>query len=80
VHEVGVAEQLIARALEAAGAHRFGRVAAVGVSVGDQSGIVPHALAFAFSVLRDGTALADARLDVLAAEGDGLRLEWIEGE
>jgi hydrogenase nickel incorporation protein HypA/HybF len=80
MHEVGIAECLIARAVAAADAHGLRRVASVGVSVGAHCGVVPHALAFAFSVLRDGTRLEGARLDVRSVPGDALRLEWIEGE
>ncbi|MDQ7858365.1 MAG: hydrogenase maturation nickel metallochaperone HypA [Armatimonadota bacterium] len=80
MHEVGVAECLIGQAVAAAGAHGLRRVACIGVSVGTHCGVVPHALGFAFSVLRGGTVLADARLEIMAAAGDALRLEWIEGE
>ncbi|WP_432138012.1 MULTISPECIES: hydrogenase maturation nickel metallochaperone HypA [unclassified Streptomyces] len=65
MHELSIATAIVEQADEAARAHGAGRpVSAVNVRVGELSGVVPDALAFAFDVARDGTTLAAADLVV----------------
>ncbi|MFR9796523.1 hydrogenase maturation nickel metallochaperone HypA [Streptomyces sp. MS06] len=64
MHELSIATAIVEQADETARTHGTRPVAAVTVRVGELSGVVPAALAFAFDVARDGTALASAALVV----------------
>ncbi|MBN0042824.1 hydrogenase maturation nickel metallochaperone HypA [Streptomyces actuosus] len=64
MHELSIATAIVDQADEVARAHGPGPVSAVHVRIGELSGVVPDALAFAFEVARDGTALAAAELVV----------------
>ena len=64
MHEFGIAESILAAALDAAHANRAQRVVAVRVRIGGLSGVVEEALAFAFDALKENTPAQGARLDV----------------
>ncbi|WP_225834456.1 hydrogenase maturation nickel metallochaperone HypA [Streptomyces sp. NK08204] len=64
MHELSIATAIVEQADEVARAHGSGAVSVVNVRVGELSGVVPAALAFAFEVARNGTALAAAELVV----------------
>ncbi|MFF8942071.1 hydrogenase maturation nickel metallochaperone HypA [Streptomyces sp. NPDC014864] len=64
MHELSIATAIVEQAGDLARADGTDAVAAVTVRVGELTGVVPDALAFAFEVARDGTALAAARLVV----------------
>jgi hydrogenase nickel incorporation protein HypA/HybF len=63
MHELSIVMNVIDLATEEAQRHRS-RVLAVHLRVGPLSGVVPEALASAFELAREGTALADCRLVV----------------
>jgi Zn finger protein HypA/HybF involved in hydrogenase expression len=79
VHEVSIADALLHQATTAARQHGLASVDAVGVRVGRHSGVVGDALAQAFEILREGTALAQTRLTIIEVDGTNLQLDWIEG-
>lgn len=80
MHEVSIAESLISEVAAAARRHGLSAVRGVGVCVGERSGVAPHALTFAFELMREGPILGSAVLDVRSVDGPDLCLEWIEGE
>lgn len=61
MHELSIALSILDVA-EEEGRNRGGRVAAVHVKLGRLSGVVKEALASAFELAREGTALAQAEL------------------
>jgi len=61
MHELSIAMSVLDMAAEEA-QRRQARVLAVHVRLGPLSGVVPHALASAFELAREGTELADCRL------------------
>jgi hydrogenase nickel incorporation protein HypA/HybF len=66
MHELAIAESLVAAVLEHTGDRP---VTSVRIRVGRLSGVVPDALAFAFEVAVVGTALAGARLEIERPHG-----------
>lgn len=80
MHEVSIAQALVAQVQDTAAREGLASVRRVGVCVGPHSGVCPEALTFAFEILREGTLLGGACLDVRAGEEFELTLEWIEGE
>ena len=61
MHELGITQEIVAIAAEAAQGRRVKRVT---VEVGQFSGVVPAALAFCFDVVAKGTILGEAVLDI----------------
>lgn len=55
MHEVGIAENLLEMALQAAKAQNASKIHAMRVLVGDMSGIVAESLEFAFSCVSEAT-------------------------
>jgi hydrogenase nickel incorporation protein HypA/HybF len=53
-------------------------IRSVRIRVGPLSGIVPHALAFAFEVAVDDSPIAGARLEIEETTGDELELTALE--
>ncbi|MEA5449129.1 hydrogenase maturation nickel metallochaperone HypA [Leptolyngbya sp. CCNP1308] len=62
MHEVGLMQAALAIALDQAAAQGASKIHALEMHVGQQSGVVPAALAFAFEVVSAGTAAAGAEL------------------
>ena len=75
MHELTIAHAIINIASKAAPAGHSGNITAVGVQVGELSGIETDALDFAFSVCKDGTALQHAVLQIFITDGKGQCLE-----
>ena len=75
MHEVTIAHAIINIASKAASAGHSGNITAVGVQIGELSGIETDALDFAFSVCKDGTPLQHAELQIMMTEGRGQCLE-----
>lgn len=63
MHELSITESVVRTVAEAAGGRR---VRVVRMRVGALSGVVPHALEFAWDVATTGTALAGAALEITA--------------
>jgi hydrogenase nickel incorporation protein HypA/HybF len=63
MHELSIAMSLIDLAAEEA-LRRESRVLALHLRLGPLAGVVPEALASAFELAREGTALADCRLEI----------------
>lgn len=61
MHELSIALSILDVAVEA-GRNRGGRVSAIHVKLGRLSGVVREALASAYELAREGTALAQAEL------------------
>jgi hydrogenase nickel incorporation protein HypA/HybF len=69
MHELSVAREIV-RIVEAERRkHGFDVVRAISVRAGVLGGIDRAALEFAFEIVREGTCVAEARLDVEIAEG-----------
>jgi hydrogenase nickel incorporation protein HypA/HybF len=64
MHELGLMENALAAALDHARRHGAERIVALRFRVGQMSGVVPDALAFAFKALAAGTVAEGARLDL----------------
>ena len=64
MHEVGLAREMVAIALDRAAADGASRVHAIGLRIGPLAGVEAEALTLAFEVVTAGTAAAGARLAV----------------
>jgi hydrogenase nickel incorporation protein HypA/HybF len=64
MHEVGLMQQTLELALEAAKLQRASRVHRLTMRIGPLAGVVPDALRFAFEVVTHGTQAEGAALDV----------------
>lgn len=64
MHELSIANAIVAEVSEAAERHDVARVASVTVKVGRLSGVVAGALEFGWTVVRQGTPMADTELIV----------------
>jgi hydrogenase nickel incorporation protein HypA/HybF len=62
MHEVGVAQEILAIAFKNAGAKKITRL---GISVGSRSGVDRSSLEFAINALREGTAASDCVIDIV---------------
>ncbi|MEY2984170.1 MAG: hydrogenase expression/formation protein HypA [Cyanobacteriota bacterium] len=65
MHEVSLMEQTLAIAVEQARQHRASCIHRLTLNVGQQSGVVPEALAFAFDVVSQGTIAEGAVLTLI---------------
>jgi hypothetical protein len=75
MHELGVAEGILAVVAEIAAGRPVSRVV---VRVGDGQCIAPDSLAFSFALLADGTICAGATLECVAVAGDVLLVDAVE--
>lgn len=75
MHEITLAHEIIQIATKALPEGSQGNITAVGVQIGELSGIDRDTLSFAFSVSRDGTALQHAELQISLVGGKGQCLE-----
>lgn len=64
MHEVGIMEQLLTIATEHAQREGASRIHLIKATVGDLSGVVPEALAFAFDVTAKGTIAESAKFEI----------------
>jgi hydrogenase nickel incorporation protein HypA/HybF len=62
MHELSIAMSIVEGASEEADRHRATRVTAIHLKIGPLSGVVPDALASAFSLAREGSAVESAGL------------------
>jgi hydrogenase nickel incorporation protein HypA/HybF len=66
MHELGIAQEIIAAVGEASGGARVARVV---VEVGRLQAVVPDALRFCFDLACEGTVLEGAALDIVEVPG-----------
>ncbi|MFM7360405.1 MAG: hydrogenase maturation nickel metallochaperone HypA [Vulcanococcus sp.] len=66
MHELSLMEEVRRLALAAAAAEGATRIQAIELRVGEQAGVEPEALRFAFPVVMDGTIAANAELRITA--------------
>ena len=64
MHELSIARNLLDTVLDNLRKHQATSVVSVKVDVGHLSGVVPSALEFAFSCLKEETPARDARLEI----------------
>ena len=64
VHELGIAQSIVESVREEAAAHGGGRVARIGLRIGEMSGANAEALRFCLQVTVHDTDLAHAELDI----------------
>lgn len=67
MHEVAIMTEAVRLAVESAQAAKAKRVLTLKLRIGVLSGVVPEAMQFAWDVVRQGTILADARLEIESA-------------
>ena len=75
MHEMGLAEGILAVCLPIAGDRPVVRVA---VSVGEQQAVSADSLEFSFGLISDGTPAAGAVLDVRTVPGDRVLVDEVE--
>ena len=78
MHELSIAMSLIDAAEEEAARYRDETLAAVHVTIGADSGIVPDALSAAYALARENTALAACELLVEIIPGRELLVSALE--
>jgi hydrogenase nickel incorporation protein HypA/HybF len=66
VHELGIAQNIVAIVSERAGKHKVCRVK---LEIGQLSAIMPDAIKFCFDVCADGTCLEGAKLEIQEIPG-----------
>jgi len=64
MHELSIAQGLMADVLAEMKTHRIDAICKIGLSVGRLSGVVPDALRFCFEAITKETTLAGAELDI----------------
>ena len=62
MHEVSVAQELVATVAKVAAEHRARAVTSVSVAIGELAGVVPDALELAFAMVTRGTIAEGAKL------------------
>lgn len=77
MHELSLAME-VCRLTEERMATLPGRLVGVGVEVGDDAGIEPGNFSFCLEALLQGPPFLGARLEILHAPGDVLRLHHLE--
>jgi hydrogenase nickel incorporation protein HypA/HybF len=75
MHELSIAHSILSIAEKAAAANNNGVVTAVGLQIGELSGIETDSLAFAFSIIREGTRLHQAELKIELISGEAKCLD-----
>ena len=78
MHELSIALRVREMAEEHLGAGRAGGLVAVGLDVGDDSGLEPASLAFCLDALLAEPPFQGARAEIARCPGDVLRLTWLE--
>jgi len=64
MHELSIAQEIIRIVTDQQKQHQFKSVEIIKIKAGGLSGIDPHALEFAFSVVAEGTCAENAQLDI----------------
>jgi hydrogenase nickel incorporation protein HypA/HybF len=77
MHEVAVAQSIVAKVDETAAGRRVHRVI---VEIGDRTCVSGAALSFSFGLVAEGTSVQGALLDIVAVAGDALNLKSMEVE
>jgi hydrogenase nickel incorporation protein HypA/HybF len=80
MHEVGLMQEIIAIAGQAASEERLTKVTAVKLLIGERICVMPEALEFSFQCLRPGSMLEQAELIWERCPGSDFYIEYIEGE
>lgn len=80
MHEMSVALEVCRLAEEQIGRQALPRVTAMGLEVGERSGIVADNLAFCLDTLLTHPPFRAARAIIQRTGGSALRLEWLEIE
>jgi len=75
MHELGIAQQIVEIAREGS---RDARVSRVVISVGKLTAVLPDALRFCFELATEDTPLQGARLEIIEAPGDELKVKEVE--
>ena len=75
MHELGIAEGILAVVSDIAGERPVSRIV---VRIGDDQRIVPDSLEFSFSLLAEGTVFAGAALQCARVDGDTILVDEVE--
>lgn len=68
MHEIGITQEVVALADDAAAGRRVTRVV---LEIGKLSGVLPDAVRFCFDLCAEGTAVAGAVLEIVEPSGRG---------
>jgi hydrogenase nickel incorporation protein HypA/HybF len=66
VHELGITQEIVAMADEAAAGRKVNRIV---MEIGKLSGVLPDAVRFCFDLCAEGTAVAGAVLEIIETPG-----------
>ena len=77
MHEFGLSRNIVAIVGEHAGGRRVKRIC---LAMGPLACVEPKALEFCFSVVAEGTPMAEATLEYVEAEGDAFLIKEFECE
>lgn len=80
MHEIGVAQGMLDRALKEAVDSGAARVTSMQIKLGDASGIEADHLRFCLEALVKGTAAETARIDIEELKGNNIYLHSLEVE
>lgn len=72
MHEMGIAQSIVAIVAEAAAGRKVARVT---LEIGALSAVLPDAIRFCFDVVAEGSALDGAALDIIEIAGRGRCLD-----
>ncbi|MBF0327885.1 MAG: hydrogenase maturation nickel metallochaperone HypA [Nitrospirae bacterium] len=64
MHEVSIAEGLLATAVNECKKSGYGKIEKVSIKIGKASGVMPEALLFAFDAMKPDTIASEAVLDI----------------
>ena len=78
MHELSIAMCILEAAEEEAERHGGGRVSAVHLKIGEQSGVVAGALCSAFELAREQSPLAECKLVIESVAGTELLVSALE--
>ena len=78
MHEAGLMQTALNMAQDVARSNQADRIQRICLRVGQESGVVPEALFFAFDVIRGETMAADAVLQIVSVPGRDIELAQVE--
>ncbi|MDA5107076.1 hydrogenase maturation nickel metallochaperone HypA [Brevibacillus thermoruber] len=80
VHEVGLAAEILAIVQHAAQKAGMTTVTRIKVVVGEQLMVIPEALQFAFSFIKENSCARKAALEIGSTSGREMYVDYVEGE
>lgn len=75
MHELGIVMELLDVVTERSNGAKVARIV---VEVGTLTAVMPEAMQFSFEVAREGTVAEDASLEIVATDGEDIRIREME--